>query len=72
MEGDLDHLSVSRGMILDLFQSAKVLRVMVTKPVWFKGGGLREVLKTCLRRSGYEQAGQQRNRMTKRASLPLP
>ena len=28
MEGDLDHLSVSRGMILDLFQSAKVLLMM--------------------------------------------
>jgi hypothetical protein len=52
---------------------------MVTKPVWFKGGGLREVLKICLRRSGYAQAGQQHNRISKRpdhgtkwASLPLP
>jgi len=55
------------------------VKATVTKPVWSLVIGLRQVLKTCLRRSGYAQAGQRPNRMTIRASrrvesptLPLP
>jgi hypothetical protein len=48
------------------------VKATVTKPVWSMVIGLCQVLKTCLRRSGYAQAGQLPNRMTIRASLPLP